>query len=314
VHEKHDTELKSQLENIRKKYMLRDLNLVEKLKEQTINRRKRIQDLKSRRHRSNSADSIRSNESKRSSSAESVTKNHQRPSNSRSNSHTDLASSHESLNSKEAVKNNLEKEIKKRSSSALDRAASPTTSILKTSQSPRPPRAPATPTTERKQVKFNAKETHHHLDKETAAVGQQQIAGEGEKRGVYEETPSSRNDEMNLDLNWVMSIMYEDGKESNVHAVRTIEHFDNTLKSIDTKTIDQYEAKIKKFAKQRSVDIAAEDEKAVVIDADDPKKNLEKIEHSIFVFDCKKWLAKDMEDKKIKRNLKLSNVLSVNAK
>ena len=277
--------------------MLRDLNLIQKLKEQTKSRTRRLKELQVRKQRAKSV-----SPHKRTSSAEDSKSRSPVPSISNSQNetqHKDL------INSKEVVKNNLEKEIKKRSSNSLERNPSPTMSILKSSQSPRPPKSPA-PTNEKKQVKFDSKEKHHHLDKADETE-------ENKKSMKYDITPASevkQEKAPQLDLNWIISIAYEDSETSAVHAIRTIENFDQTLKNIDNKTLKLYDNKVKVLTRQKSLELSADDEKEVVIEVQgDSKLNMENIENEIFVFECKKWLAKDMEDKKIKRNLKVTNIL-----
>ncbi len=294
--DKHDSELRDQLEMLRKKIRIKNFNLVEKLNEQRQSRKEKLQKqqlkmkLMKRSNSVNDLAKIRKELNLRTSSAES-----------KSNSQTDLNSN--LVSSKEVLKNNLEREIKKRlergSNQSLERTPSPTSSILKTSTSPRAVKS-FSASSEKKQVKFNSKETHHHLDSEHPKQGSKEVEKEQEEEKLV------------LDLNWIMSISYIDAKINEIHAIRTLENFDKNLKSIDNKLVNLYDRKSKKFSREKSIDLTDNDEKEVVIADEELKaKILDSIdiENVIHIFECKKWLAKDMEDKKIKRTLKLSNVL-----
>lgn len=305
VQENHDVELRTQLETLRKKIMLRDLNLVEKVNELARSKVKKQPGFRGR-GAAGSASPGRRGGSKdsraRSSSAESTRST-------RSNS-----APHKEVSNRIG---NLDREIKKRSESSRERTPSPTMSILKTSSSPRPPRGRTTPTQEKKQVKFNAKETYHQLEKsdstDSAAPTNNEPHSSEQKRVDPSNKPTA------AELGWLVSIAYDDDA-NQVLAVKTIEHFDNTIKAIDDKTVNILDSKMKKFQRDKTLDL---DEREVVVDgkSDDGASKpdttasaaLEDISNALFVFDCKRWLSRDKDDKKIKRHLKVTNILNLHS-
>lgn len=283
--EKHDAELKEQLENLRKKFKIRDFKL-----EDVLNTDKKPP------KRSKSAELARTNRiaknkkiiTPRSASAE--PKSNLKSTKSDSKSDIDNIGKSNSVNIKDVLKKNLEKG----STGSLDkmRQQSPTPSILKTSSSPRTRNDMM-----RKSVKFN-----ENTENSRQAAAQ--------KEAEQQKTSAPK---IEMSLNWLMSVSY--GEQNAIRAIKTIENFDKTIKNIDNKLLAKYDASlnpnIKKLSKTKSVDSDRERDAADAkahMDAsfeDTDKAN----ENYIYVFECKKWLARDQGDKKIERKIKVTNML-----
>ena len=216
---------------------------------------------------------------KRSSSAdatksdETTTKNQIKP---RSTS----ASSADGKEKSTMYKNVLKKNLEKNGENLMERLsnASPTMSILKTSSSPR---------TERKKVKFNSKDFYHQLDENSL---------QNSKEPVAVLNNNTKQAKLEMKLNWIMTVSYNE--QNLVKNIKTIENFDKTLKSLDQKSLSKYDIVLKN-----------EDKPKDPIDREATPSHSNGNDNNIYVFECKKWLAKDSPDKKIERVLKPSNIL-----
>ena len=239
----HDSELKDQLEKLRKKIKVRELKITVS---ESSRSRKSFK-------RSSSADVNKSGDSKdlpikRSISAISSGEKH-----------------------KESSKKPAEGEQLNRQS--------PTSSILKTSSSPR---------NQRKTVKFNSKDFYHQLD-ENKPIADAQTK------------PDVKSNKLEMNFNWIMSVAYESSNENGdyIKAIKTIENFDKSLRSIDQRHIAKYDSISKEQSKDRGEHI---------------NENLRPSTASedynfMYVFECKKWLAKNSPDKKIERRIKVTNTM-----
>jgi hypothetical protein len=230
--DKHDAELKEQLEKLSKKFKARELKL---------------NTLTSKKKRSSSAELKKS--SKSSQPVASVRSASAEPTN------------------KDLQKSVLKKNLEKGSSGALDGVsrASPTSSILKTSSSPRSARKD-----KRKQVKFNSKEIHHH-----------------ENSKPEEASKQASGPKLEMKINWLMSIFYNEQKMTK--NIKSIENFDKSLKNADEKLLDKYFELALKKSMSKSKDIEVEEE---LRNEMNKRNRSNSPENFIYVFECRNWLAK----------------------
>lgn len=188
---------------------------------------------------------------------------------------------------KDVLKKNHEKS---KSLSDISRS-SPTPSILKTSASPR-----RSGETTRKSVKFDPSDSKNE---DPAKKKSTSPSGSGGKQEVI---LNPIKPEMNI--TWIMSIFYGSHDSNQIKAIKTIENYDKSIKNIDNKLVESYNSKMKKIKPK------AKDGDEVLASSQDSKEELSKIKgNPIYVFECNKWLAKDMDDRKIERVIKLSNIL-----
>lgn len=161
---------------------------------------------------------------------------------------------------------------KKKDSDEIKSNQIPTSSILKTSSSPR---------NRRKHVKFNSKDFYHQISDENKSI--------------------AAKPKLEMKLNWIMSVANND--QGQIKSMKTIENFDKTIKAIDERHIAKYDS----IFKQESTDSKTKEE--------NPKSrsprpvNMDDL-NAMYVFECKKWLAKDSPDRKIERIIKVTNILN----
>lgn len=277
--DKHDIELRDQIDKLIKKYRIKDLNLEDSLRS-------------SRSRTTSTTKKTKSNSSTRSKSADTTpvaTPSHSNspsPTPDKNQRSTSVESNHKKSKSV-SLKNVLKRNHAK---SQLSRS-SPTLSILKTSASPR---------NTRKSVKFDAETTTTSSSsaKQTASAGgKETTAASSTGKGDQKVAPRV---EMNLE--WIMSIAY--AENGPMRSIRTIENFDTSIKAIDNSLVDVYNTKMKKLDKVKA------SESSDRRDSKSPDQSKIKSENAIYVFECNKWLAKDADDRKIERIIKLSNVLA----
>lgn len=186
---------------------------------------------------------------------------------------------------KDLTKGALKKKLEQASSGALDgvNRASPTSSILKTSSSPRSARKDT-----RKQVKFNPKEILHH---------------ENSKPEDATQAKTSSGPKLDMKINWLMSVCYNEQKATK--SMVSIENFDKGLKNTDEKLLDKYyEQASKKVAKSKEQEL--EEEKRNELSK---KSRSNSPDNFIYVFECKNWISKDIGDRRIERILKVKSIL-----
>lgn len=254
--EKHDAELKDQLEKLRKKFKARELKLNIPVPIKTRSpRHKRSQSAELKRASLTSA----SPSPVRSSSAE-------------PQSQADLL--------KSVLKKNLEQRVNSGSLNGLSRS-SPTSSILKTSSSPRGSR-----TETRKQVKFN-KEIHHH----------------DSSKPDDSNATKSQAPKLEMKIHWFMSVYYNENKLTK--NIKSIENFDKSLKNTDEKLLDKYYETTLKKVQRTGRELEVEESK----EAANKRARSASPDNFIYVFECKNWLAKDMGDRKIERIIKVKSIL-----
>ena len=274
--EKHDSELKEELDNLRKKFKIRDL----KLDNEIINKKQYVK-------RSKSADlkklSLKQNQNNRSSSADSIKS---------SKSKIDKSNKSADINFNDLLTNSSSRSPRSMESS---RRASP--SILKKSNSPRTRNEMM-----RKKVKFNSKNMYEGEDINNNS-------------NINDKSKSDKQNAPKIDMNlyWMMSITYEN--ENKIKNIKTIETYDKSIKNISKDFINRFELKSKKLQKTKEDEKKEEEklekeiEQREISPSNEKKKKSIDLEDVIYVFECKKWLAKDMDDKKIERVLKISSIL-----
>jgi len=206
--------------------------------------------------------------------------------------------------SADSAKSNDTKDLPKRSTSANSAiepkittkdqlsSQSPTSSILKTAASPR---------NQRKTVKFNSKDFYH------------QISDDGSKKSTSVSSSGGQattKTKLDMKLSWLMSVVYNE--QNQIKSLRTIENFDRGLKNIDDRHIAKYdlifkeqEVKLTKGKKNEEKVLSPEK-----LQSPRTKNTDEKNNNLMYVFECKKWLAKDSPDKKIERIVKVTNILN----
>ena len=184
---------------------------------------------------------------------------------------------------KKILKNNLDK-----SQGDLNRVgtASPTSSILKTSSSPRTRKEMM-----KKHVKFNEENS--------------------EKAKTEPSAPNKPVEAAKTDIkiSWVMSIQYSNNSMQNM---RAIDQFDSGLKNVNDKMVDKFKQLIDQQIKNEK---PTPKESQIPQPITEPqgqniKDERSELEKYIFVFECRQWLAKDSGDKKTERILKVSNILN----
>jgi len=113
-----------------------------------------------------------------------------------------------------------------------------------------------------------------------------------------------------MKLTWLMSVVYND--QNQIKSLRTIENFDRSLKNIDERHVAKYDAIFReqaaKLTKDKNVEETApgpERQRSPRPDSTDENNN-----NLMYVFECKKWLAKDSQDRKIERIIKVTNILN----
>lgn len=251
--DKHDAELKDQLEKLRKKFKARELKLNIPV-----------------------GHNIKKSPNKRSQSAEL-----KRTSHTNYPSTSPIRSSSAEPSSSALLKSVLKKNLEQSSSGALDGVsrASPTSSILKTSSSPRSSR-----TDTRKQVKFN-KEIHHH-----------------DSNAKPDETTKPQAPKLEMKVHWLMSVYYNENKTTK--NVKSIENFDKSLKNTDEKLLDKYYEAAMKKAQKGARDLEIDDKSEM-----NKRARSTSPDNFIYVFECKNWLSKDTGDRKIERVLKVKTIL-----
>lgn len=290
--DKHDSELRDQVDRLIKKYRIKELNLQDSLRGRGSSRRP----VSSSKNRSKSADAVSASASssqpsqsnpssptppsKRSPSAESSKSDQVVVDGRKSPSSSSVRSGHVSL--KNVLRKNHAKAQLSRSSPAL--------SILKKSASPR---------TTRKSVKFDAVTTTS-TSADTAAKT---------KSSSGKETSSSKSESktaprLEMNMEWLMTIVY--AENGPVRGMRTVENFDPNIKSIDNSLVDAYNNKMKKLDKVKGQQTTSGAEPSTK----SPDLSKVKPENIVYVFECNKWLSKDADDRKIERIIKLSNVLT----
>jgi len=166
---------------------------------------------------------------------------------------------------------------------------SPTSSILKTSASPR---------NQRKTVKFNSKDFYH------------QISDDNSRKSAPVTSSASTKTKLDMKLTWLMSVVYND--QNQIKSLRTIENFDRSLKNIDERHVAKYDAIFREQAAKLTKDKGVE-ETAPGSDrqrSPRPGSTDENNNNLMYVFECKKWLAKDSQDRKIERIIKVTNILN----
>lgn len=267
--EKHDSELRDQIDRLMKKYRIRELNLEGFLSRSTRSSRK----------------GSASSSATRSKSADEASKKEQKP---RSPSVESTGTPSGTVSLKDVLKKNHAKQM---SASQLSRS-SPTLSILKTSSSPRNSVSGGT----RKSVKFGENSTS---------------GGRDSPKTNSPSTSKSAAPRVEMNIEWIMSVVYAAPESNRIKMVRTIENFDKSLKSIDDRLIESYNSKIKKLGKAKTEsEVNSVKQEIVGKSAVSTTDAAAKAENVIYVFECNKWLAKDAGDKKIERVIKLSNVLA----
>lgn len=150
----------------------------------------------------------------------------------------------------------------------------PTSSILKTSSSPR---------NRRKHVKFNSKDFYHQISDENKSIA------------------APTKPKLEMKLNWIMSVANND--QGQIKSLKTIENFDKTIKAID----DRYIAKYDSIFKQEVTDSKSKEETPK---SRSPRSTSVEDLNAMYVFECKKWLAKDSADRKIERIIKVTSILN----
>lgn len=289
--DKHDSELRDQVDRLIKKYRIKELNLQDSLRGRGSSRRPVSSS--SSKNRSKSADAVSASTtsspsqsnppsptpSKRSPSAESSKSDQVVVDGRKSPSSSSVRSGHVSL--KNVLRKNHAKAQLSRSSPAL--------SILKKSASPR---------TTRKSVKFDSETT---TSTETGGAKTKSSSGK--------ETSSSKSDSktaprLEMNMEWLMTIVY--AENGPVRGIRTVENFDPNIKSIDNSLVEAYNNKMKKLDKVKGQQQTSGAESSVK----SPDLSKVKPENIVYVFECNKWLSKDADDRKIERIIKLSNVLT----
>ncbi len=241
--EKHDSELKNELEKIVKKIKILDLNLYQ---------------IEPRKSKINYA-KVKSIQKQRSLSADNLKK---------TNSDSNLENKIPKINFNDILRKNLSK-----STGSLDSSRT-SPSILKKSSSPRTRKEIM-----RKKVQFNSQNMYND-DKKP------------------KETEKTHKIEINL--NWILSVCYDENK--NIKNIKNVENFDKSIKNVSPQAIKKYDQNLLKIKKT----ITEKNEQDEQIELNNYSSEMEKM---IYVFECKHWLAKDMEDKKIERILKPSNFL-----
>lgn len=212
--EKHDSEIKQQLEKLRKKFKIRELRLNEA---EPSNKNKNKKDDKKR---SKSADPSKSSPRT------------PEPTTSDVKQRSSSADPSGSVNYKDVLKKNFEKNgLGLEAPSPTVSRASPTPSILKTSASPRTKNESM-----KKSVKFNSQDIHHNVDDPKPESGKNEP--------VKQEPPKPAAPKTEMSISWVMSIKYDDRK--NIDFIETIEDHDKMLKNIDNKLIAKYDANLAK--------------------------------------------------------------------
>lgn len=289
----HDSDLIKQLENLRKKYKIRDmkLDLNDVIKPKKSEKRSKSADLAKRnrlaknklfnKHRSSSADSKIGSKEKSGKDSPS------------SNSQTDLSKSNDSINYKEILKKNLKKSL---GSQELSRA-SPTPSILKTAASPRT----------RKHVKFNSQLTSSDATPKPTDKSPSPAPNQNVKQQQQQQQPSTTSNKIEMNIQWILSVEYNDSTSNQITNFDSIEDYDPTIKNIDSKLISYYDSKTNKLLKPAVPNEQLNDQK--IDETKDNKAENVNLENMIYVFECKRWLARNMDDRKTERILKLTNIL-----
>ena len=115
---------------------------------------------------------------------------------------------------------------------------------------------------------------------------------------------------LDMKLTWLMSVMYND--QNQIKSLRTIENFDRGLKSIDDRHIAKYDSIFREQAAKLTKEKEAEEAAPIAERQRSPRPGsaVENKNNLMYVFECKKWLAKDSQDRKIERIIKVTNILS----
>jgi hypothetical protein len=110
---------------------------------------------------------------------------------------------------------------------------------------------------------------------------------------------------LDMSLSWILSLAYDRSGNKAIRNIRTIENFDKSIKQVSSQAVAKYDSSMKRSSSAAKKD-EKPSEKTEQVEAEKPAHEMENV---IYVFECKRWLAKDMEDKKIERVLKPSNML-----
>ncbi|CAF0724098.1 unnamed protein product [Brachionus calyciflorus] len=115
------------------------------------------------------------------------------------------------------------------------------------------------------------------------------------------EKKEDKTAKIDMILNWVMSINYHDDSKT-IKNVRTIENYDKSIKNIDNKLVTLYESKLSKSTASSTKENKSDVQQTPL----SPRNSKQSIqENLIHVFECNKWLAKDMEDRQTERIIRL---------
>lgn len=211
---------------------------------------------------------------------------HKKPVTYKEGSQSDLEKSASLTTDSVNYKNILIKNLEKKSGITNSPRQMSSPSILKTSASPR-----------------SASELRKHVKFDSSLNTETKIEAKGNKQDPNKEkSEKSAQNKIEMNLHWILSINYNDASSNLMKSIKTIENYDKTIKNIDKKLLEMYDAKTSKLTKPVNEKDKSEI-KGLDTDSADNSENL------IYVFECKKWLAKDMGDKKIERILELSNIL-----
>jgi hypothetical protein len=127
-------------------------------------------------------------------------------------------------------------------------------------------------------------------------------------QNMYDDQKKSKEQDkaptIDMNLNWILSICYDD--KNHIKDIKNLENFDKSIKKISHQDIKKYDENIQKNKKTKSDknDQYKRNDEQIGLN-----NNINDTENMIYVFECRHWLAKDMEDKKIERVLKPTNLL-----
>lgn len=97
-----------------------------------------------------------------------------------------------------------------------------------------------------------------------------------------------------VDIFWAFTVNYN--SKNVVTKTRSIDDYDRSLQEIDFKRVPEVKHQVEKSNDRRK--------------SNEDARKQKQLEKNLYVFECNRWLAKDEEDGKTERILKITNIIS----
>jgi hypothetical protein len=167
-----------------------------------------------------------------------------------------------------------------------------TSSILKTSARSQPsPRNSQPDQNQKKQVKFDPSSPQTNQDNDP------------------EDEITNLKKPAQFQIDWLMSVVFDEKDESKINKIMSLEDFDEELKPLKKKPIPSRRQSpsmnTKKKLSNSSGDVRKQRSSSASLFNRFNKSNNDN--DTIYVFECKKWLSTECEDKQIERVFKVTS-------